>query len=238
MPRKRMIDPEFWSDEQIAKWSPITRLFYIGLWNFADDEGRFKAHPALLKSQIFPYEDTFNFLAIKNDLGEKIEWYDVGGSQYGYIRNFNKHQYIEKMRNSSLPIPPSLRELSLNGRGLVGEDSRLIEKNRIEKNRASAALVISYLNEKADKNFSVKSEANLKFIMARMSEGRTVDELKSVVDLKSSQWKGQEKMWPYLRPETLFNKTKFESYLNEKPRTKATASSQPFDLSVYAKRRS
>ena len=57
MARKRMIDPEFWSDEEIATLSFPARLFYIGLWNFADDEGKGKGHSKLLKAQIFPYDE-------------------------------------------------------------------------------------------------------------------------------------------------------------------------------------
>lgn len=37
-----------------------------------------------------------------------------------------------------------------------------------------------------------------------------------MIDWKTSEWLGNDKMDRYLRPETLFG-TKFESYLNESP---------------------
>ena len=106
MARKRMIDPEFWSDEDIGKWSLAARLFYIGLWNFADDKGRFKAHPNLLNSQIFPYDSDINIEKLKKELNNKIQWYEIEGCQYGYIHNFLTYQKIDHPSDSQLPPPP------------------------------------------------------------------------------------------------------------------------------------
>lgn len=114
MPRNRMISPEFWSDEEIGLWSHSARLFYIGLWNFADDEGRFKAHNQLLKSQIFPYDANIDIEALKRELNHKIQWYEQNGSQYGFINNFLKHQRIDKPYPSKLPPPPPFDERSPN----------------------------------------------------------------------------------------------------------------------------
>jgi hypothetical protein len=38
-PRIRSIKPEFWTDEKIAELPKATALFFIALWNFADDQG-------------------------------------------------------------------------------------------------------------------------------------------------------------------------------------------------------
>lgn len=73
--------------------------------------------------------------------------------------------------------------------------------------------VIEYLNQKAGKNFKPNG-ANAKFINARLGEGATVEQCKSIIDAKVNEWAGDEKMSKFLRPETLFNQTKFESYLN------------------------
>ena len=111
MPRKRMIDPEFWSDEEIGSWPPIAKLFYIGLWNFSDDNGRFKAHRRMLYAQIFPYSIPRNitFCKLKQLLGNKVVWYEVEGLQYGHLRNFNKHQRIDRPTPSKLPPPPKVK---------------------------------------------------------------------------------------------------------------------------------
>lgn len=71
--------------------------------------------------------------------------------------------------------------------------------------------VIEYLNLKAGTSFrNVKS--NDDFIIARIKEGATVADLKSVIDLKCKDWLGKPEA-KYLRPETLFNATKFNSYV-------------------------
>jgi len=74
--------------------------------------------------------------------------------------------------------------------------------------------VLLYLNEKAEKRYSVKTAANRKFVQGRLSEGYTVDDLQKVIDTMVVEWKGT-KMEDYLRPETLFNSTKFQTYINK-----------------------
>ena len=54
MARKRMIDPCFWSDDKIIELSLSARLLFIGMWNFADDNGVIPNRPKQLKAQIFP----------------------------------------------------------------------------------------------------------------------------------------------------------------------------------------
>ena len=34
-----MIDPKFWTDDKIMDLEPLARLLFIGIWNFADDNG-------------------------------------------------------------------------------------------------------------------------------------------------------------------------------------------------------
>lgn len=76
-----------------------------------------------------------------------------------------------------------------------------------------SAIIIEYLNEKASKNFKATSEANKKFINARLKD-YSEEELKKVIDQKVKDWLGTD-FEKYLRPSTLFNATKFEGYLNE-----------------------
>jgi hypothetical protein len=132
-----MIDPEYWSDEEIGHWSHAARLLYIGLWNFADDEGRFKAADELLKSQIFPYDRRVSIRKLKEELGRKIQWYEVEGLKYGFIRNFLKYQRIDKPTQSKLPSPPEFDELSPSDQGgvppKISKEKLSKEKRREEK---------------------------------------------------------------------------------------------------------
>ena len=73
--------------------------------------------------------------------------------------------------------------------------------------------VLEFLNRIAGKNFR-PVESQLKFIKARLKEKDVdVQTLKQVIQMKFYDWGKDIKMKQYLRPETLFNPTKFESYL-------------------------
>jgi uncharacterized phage protein (TIGR02220 family) len=86
------------------------------------------------------------------------------------------------------------------------------EKRREEeKHMSSAAEVIDYLNAKANRNFEA-NDSNAKFVIARMRDGATVEQLKAVVDSKVAEWLNDPKMEKYLRPGTLFNAEKFGQY--------------------------
>lgn len=73
-------------------------------------------------------------------------------------------------------------------------------------------IIISYLNEKTGLRYRTASKETQKHIHARIAEGYTVEDFKTVIDKKCAEWKGTE-FEQYLRPSTLFG-TKFESYLN------------------------
>lgn len=82
--------------------------------------------------------------------------------------------------------------------------------------------VLGYLNAKAARSFQ-PVRANLSMIGARLSEGATADQCKAVIDAKVGQWRDDAKMAEYLRPETLFNATKFASYLGAIPASRESA---------------
>ena len=74
--------------------------------------------------------------------------------------------------------------------------------------------IISYLNQVTGKKLKHTAIAHQRYIKARLKEGFTVEDFKTVIDTKSKQWLNNEKMNMYLRPETLFG-TSFDGYLNE-----------------------
>lgn len=75
--------------------------------------------------------------------------------------------------------------------------------------------IIDYLNEVCGASYRASSKATQRLIKARLNDGFTVDDFKTVIYKKAKQWKDNPKMCAYLRPQTLFG-TKFEGYLNEK----------------------
>ncbi len=94
--------------------------------------------------------------------------------------------------------------------------------------------IISYLNEKTSSRYR-STDTTKKLIRARLEEGFTKDDCFTVIDNKVRTWKGTE--WEkYLRPSTLFNASKFQGYLNEKPVEKKHAGSKEgysVDISKY-----
>lgn len=54
--RIRQVRPEFWSDEIVAALPDGARLFYIGLWNVADDAGWLEWRPSRIGALLYPYE--------------------------------------------------------------------------------------------------------------------------------------------------------------------------------------
>ena len=68
MARIRTVKPEMAQDEDLASCSIEAQLLAIRLLNFADDEGFFKAHPALIKAACFPLIDYLNIPVMLREL--------------------------------------------------------------------------------------------------------------------------------------------------------------------------
>lgn len=108
MARIRSIKPEFWTSEQIMGLNPLTRLLFIGMWNFADDYGRMPYAPATIKAQILP-GDTLELQMIRNMLTELssaglILLYSANGREYLEITGWS-HQKIDRPHKPKYPGP-------------------------------------------------------------------------------------------------------------------------------------
>jgi hypothetical protein len=128
MARIRTIKPEFWQDQKMAAdLSRDQRLFYVALWNEADDEGRFIAHPRRLLGLTFPYDDDIHEQFIEDSLRalaetKRIVLYVHEGEQYGQLTKFQEHQRINRPTPSKLPFPNDLNG-SLSTHGGLNEPS-------------------------------------------------------------------------------------------------------------------
>lgn len=115
MPRRRMIDPDFWNDSRVKKLPPVERLLLIGMISNADDEGRLLAHPAYLRSKIFPYDD-FTLEEIGNmrdhivETNPNIQLYQNATEDYMCFRQWPRYQKPSHPQPSKLPPPPELSE--------------------------------------------------------------------------------------------------------------------------------
>ena len=109
MPSRRMIDPCFWMSETMASLTMQQRLLFIGLFSNADDQGRLRAHPSLIRSMVFPYEDV-PIEDIQRDLGalkgiHSIYVYAADDKPYLQIVNWWKYQSPQWAYPSDIPPP-------------------------------------------------------------------------------------------------------------------------------------
>lgn len=120
MPRKRIIDPAFWTDAKIVQLPFQFRLLFIGLWNLADDEGRLESNLGDISNRLFPRDEVdietgIDYLAA---LG-LIQVYSDGTYEEPLVQivNFTKYQKISHATPSKLPKankkPVSLEERRL-----------------------------------------------------------------------------------------------------------------------------
>lgn len=75
-------------------------------------------------------------------------------------------------------------------------------------------VIVEYLNNKIGAHYKPNGKKMKELIRARMNEGYTVEDFKTVIDKKFKSWGNDPKMSLYLRPSTLFG-TRFGEYLNE-----------------------
>lgn len=135
------------------------------------------------------------------------------GHTYGFNKDFEKWKVLPK----KVTLPNLVKLVTNIGKTTekvlpILDTTKDIFKDK--KDNTMCGEVIAYLNLKSGKRFKPSTGANKSHINARSKEGFTLENFKTVIDKKCSDWKGDPKMDKYLRPETLFG-TKFESYLNE-----------------------
>lgn len=139
---------------------------------------------------------------LKHSLDRSLEHsVDSRLSEIQANQNQNQNLKKEKKKKENTFCPVDLNQAGpsvLNGRAY----------------RAEAKEVLTFLNEKTSKHFR-EVEVNLFVIEARLKSGVDVQTCKTLIVRKVRDWGPDPKMAKFLRPETLFNRTKFETYLAE-----------------------
>lgn len=133
------------------------------------------------------------------------------------LQETHKQECKKTTNKDAENLQTSLR-VSYNNKELNKElkDKELSNKDilSVKPDRIPYAEIVDYLNEKADRQFKSTTKKTQSLIRARLNEGWEVEHFKTVIDNKVAQWKDDNEMQRYLRPDTLFG-TKFEGYLNE-----------------------
>jgi hypothetical protein len=169
MARIRTIKPEFWVDDQIVELDFTTRLLFIGLWNFVDDEGYIEFKPKRIKMQVFPADDLDVSEILRNLLeASRIELFDSEQGQLLKITNWDRHQKISHPtptrftgieRASSLSAPElsgSLRNVpdrsALKGKEGKGKEG----KGDVPEIRADVSSLCELLADLIEENGSIR----------------------------------------------------------------------------------
>jgi uncharacterized phage protein (TIGR02220 family) len=226
MARIRTIKPEFWTDESITECSVSARLLFIGLWNFADDSGSICGSSRQLKALVFPC-DNFELEPLLSELVNKnlIIPFSVDNKNYYYIKNFTKHQSINRPSHPKYPkYEPSVNTQGVLTEHSPGETETETETDidtlsgKAEKlpdhNHIPYKEIIEHLNARTKQSFRDTTKDTREHIKARWDEGHRLEEFKKCIDNMTMLWMDDPKMSQYLRPATLFAKGKFEGYVN------------------------
>ena len=114
MSRIRTIKPEFWTSVQVVECSPIARLLFIGMWNFADDNGVLPMSSKQIRMQVFP-GDGFTAADIDAFVSELVaqglvaRFIGSDSKPYLAITGWARHQRIDRP-NPKYPAPPATFE--------------------------------------------------------------------------------------------------------------------------------
>lgn len=136
MARIRTIKPEFWTDGDMLRLSRDARLFYIGLWNFADDNGVLDHDIIGLKAKIFP-NDPVKIEKLIEELqnANKLYLYKIENKSYILVKNLSNHQYIERKRKSNLPLPDlnHVKSCEISELSKEGKEGRIQNQSQIQE---------------------------------------------------------------------------------------------------------
>lgn len=188
-----------------------------------EDRGKYITLLALMHQQGRMDEETIRFLvgSVSDKLKSKFKIDDNG------------LWYNETLESESDKRRKFVESRTLNGsKGGRPKDTGKPNEEPNEKlvvNLPVIVNVIKDLNIILNTKYSEKSKKTISLINARIEEGFTQADFKTVVEFKFKQWGQDLKMKEYLRPETLFG-NKFESYLQS---TKITSSNNNNPKMVY-----
>ena len=143
------------------------------------------------------------------------DWDFHNGYHERYSARAKKAAEARWSKKEKSPMPP--KEIQDSGKRTVDSGDKHCSSNATSIDKHSeiyspdSRVALHWLNEKSGRHFR-ESETSLSVIQARLDEkGVDIEGVKKMIDRQCLRWQGtpQEE---YLRPETLFGKTKFDSY--------------------------
>lgn len=145
MARIRTLKPEFWTDEKVVKLSSYARLLFIGLLNFADDDGYLWDEPITIKLRILPL-DNVDCSALLNQLVEAgmLLRYAADDDKVAlHVLHFAEHQKVShpapskilpRLRGVLKSSPDLFGALAPEGKGKEWKEGMEVPKPHIDEN--------------------------------------------------------------------------------------------------------
>lgn len=250
---KRIVDTSFWTDGKVDEFSPEDKLFMVYLLTnpFTTQLGIYECSIKQVAFQLGYSIDTVKVLLDRFENKYGVIFVSKVSDTIAEIavKNFLRHSIVKggkpvedcikkemsKVKNKDLIVRvfdfiSEKDDLNETVKKIINEyenDNDNDNDNDVSYHDSSTIReIIEYLNQKANVSYKASTKKTKSCIHARITEGFTVDDFKTVIDKKCAEWIGTD-FQQYLRPETLFG-TKFESYLNAPTKQKPQAETPDF----------
>jgi hypothetical protein len=111
MARIRTIKPSLFSSLTVSAWPVPIRWTFVGLFTYADDEGRGVDEPRLVKAELYPLDDRMTpakvdeHLCVITETGALCR-YEVDTQKFLHLTGFSQHQRINRPTKSRYPSCP------------------------------------------------------------------------------------------------------------------------------------
>ena len=229
MAERRMFAKSIVLSDAFLDMPAMSRALYFTLGMLADDEGVVGSPKAAMR-QCGATEKDMTILKQKR--------YVLSfPSGVVIIKHWPINNYIQSDRKKKSTYVEELSTLTHDEKGAYTEKNKDVSKmdteyqqpvytgkDSIGKDNINNIVeqIINHLNAVTGARYTTKAKSTSTLIKAHLQEGHTLNDFITVIDKKYAQWGKDPKMSKYLRPETLFAASHFESYLNEieaKPKT-------------------
>ena len=234
----RTVSMSFWTDNKVTDdFTPEDRYFYLYLFTNPHTNlcGCYEVSIKQMSNETGYSKDSVENLIERFEKVHKVLKFSRETKEI-LLLNWSKYNWTssEKFRKplakeidnvKNLKFKEFLEDVFENGYGIDTTciDTSVTVTDTITNTISNTDIykeIINYLNMILDSNYKYTTKKTQDCIKARLNEGFTVDDFKTVIDKKAKEWLGTD-MEKYLRPETLFG-NKFEGYLNQTGTTKGT----------------
>ena len=175
MARIRSIKPDFFTSETVASLPLSTRLTFIGLWTYVDDNGVGMDNELLINAAIWPLEgDSLETLArTREDLATLsraglVNRYRDSRKRYLFVTSWDEHQKVDHPRKPRYPRPGDVigaTDLTSDNESVdqtLATDSRENREDLARKEFEGERNVLAAKNESLEKAGKDLNAANIK----------------------------------------------------------------------------